>query len=183
MRRNQDVSSFGYGRTSEGRQINMTRLNRYMHLCHTVLSRSQLNAVIKLREAGIIVNNLVVLPSTSNISLANNGTHISLGSRLLTRLMQDPHSGYGPLEEKHYGDLAIKIVEHFLPLFVGTYSAAPYRIDFMDFHPERVLGFLPHELDFTHLRKKNFLLLRNSSALISPLGWRLSKAAILQFFD
>ena len=126
--------------------------HRYMHLCHTVLSRSQLNAVIKLREAGIIANNLVVLPNTSNISLANNGTHISLGSRLLTRLMKDPNSGYGPLEEKHYGDLAIKIVEHFLPLFVGTYSAAPYRIDFMDFHPERVLGFLPHELDFTHLR-------------------------------
>ncbi len=126
--------------------------HRYMHLCHTVLSRSQLNAVIKLREAGIIVNNLMVLPNTSNISLANNGTHISLGSRMLTGLMQDPKSGYGPLEEKHYGDLAIKIVEHFLPLFVGTYSAAPYRIDFMDFHPERVLGFLPHELDFTHLR-------------------------------
>jgi hypothetical protein len=126
--------------------------HRYMHLCHTVLSRSQLNAVIKLREAGIIAHNLVVLPNTSNISLANNGTHISLGSRKLTRLMQDPGSGFGPLEEKHYGDLAIKIVEHFLPLFVGTYSAAPYRIDFMDFHPERVLGFLPHELDFTHLR-------------------------------
>jgi hypothetical protein len=126
--------------------------HRYMHLCHTVLSRSQLNAVIKLREAGIIANNLVVLPNTSNISLANNGTHISLGSRKLSRLMQDPGSGFGPLEEKHYGDLAIKIVEHFLPLFVGTYSAAPYRIDFMDFHPERVLGFLPHELDFTHLR-------------------------------
>jgi hypothetical protein len=126
--------------------------HRYMHLCHKVLSRSQLNAVIKLREAGIIANNLVVLPNTSNISLANNGTHISLGSRRLTRLMQDPASGYGPLEEKHYGDLAIKIIEHFLPIFVGTYSAAPYRIDFMDFHPERVLGFLPHELDFTHLR-------------------------------
>ena len=126
--------------------------HRYMNLCHTVLSRSQLNAVIKLREAGIIANNLVVLPNTSNISLANNGTHISLGSRKLTALMQDPNSGFGPLEEKHYGDLAIKIVEHFLPLFVGTYSAAPYRIDFMDFHPERVLGFLPHELDFTHLR-------------------------------
>lgn len=126
--------------------------HRYMHLCHTVLSRSQLNAVIKLREAGIIANNLIVLPNTSNISLANNGTHISLGSRMLTSLMQDSKSGYGALEEKHYGDLAIKIVEHFLPLFVGTYSAAPYRIDFMDFHPERVLGFLPHELDFTHLR-------------------------------
>ena len=126
--------------------------HRYMHLCHTVLSRSQLNAVIKLRESGIIVNNLMVLPNTSNISLANNGTHISLGSRMLSGLMQDPKSGYGVLEEKHFGDLAIKIVEHFLPLFVGTYSAAPYRIDFMDFHPERVLGFLPHELDFTHLR-------------------------------
>jgi hypothetical protein len=46
----------------------------------------------------------------------------------------------------------IKIVEHFLPLFVGTYSAAPYRLDFADFHPERALGFLAHELNFTHLR-------------------------------
>jgi len=126
--------------------------HHYMHLCHKVLSRSQLNAVIKLREAGIITNNLVVLPNTSNISLANNGTHISMGSRMLTRLMRDPQSGFGPLEERHFGDLAIKIVEHFLPLFVGAYSAAPYRLDFIDFHPERVLGFLPHELDFTHLR-------------------------------
>ena len=50
------------------------------------------------------------------------------------------------------GDLVIKIVEHFLPLFVGTYSAAPYRLDFTDFHPEKALGFLPHELDYTHLR-------------------------------
>jgi len=126
--------------------------HRYMHLCHEVLSRSQLNAVRKLREAGIVANNLVVLPNTSNISLANNGTHISLGSHKLTRMLKDPDSGFGPLEEKHYSDLVIKIVEHFLPLFVGTYSAAPYRIDFMDFHPERMLGFLPHELDFTHLR-------------------------------
>jgi hypothetical protein len=37
-------------------------------------------------------------------------------------------------------------------LFVGAYSAAPYRFDFADFHPEKVLGFLPHELDYTHLR-------------------------------
>ena len=55
-------------------------------------------------------------------------------------------------EEKRLGDLAIKIFEHFLPLFVGTYSAAPYRIDFAQFHPELLLAFLPHELDFTHLR-------------------------------
>jgi hypothetical protein len=126
--------------------------HRYMHLCHTLLSRSHLNAVIKLKEACIVSNNLIVLPNTSNISLANNGTHISMGSRKLTAFLADSNSGFGPLEEKYYGDLAIKIVEHFLSLFVGTYSAAPYRMDFMDFHPERLLGFLPHELDFTHLR-------------------------------
>ncbi|MFH1057718.1 MAG: hypothetical protein V1797_03430 [Pseudomonadota bacterium] len=126
--------------------------HRYMHLCHQVLSRSQLNTLVKLREAGIIQNNLVVLPHTSNISLANNGTHLSLGSRRLGQAMADPHSGFGPGQEKYIGDLVIKFVEHFLPLFVGAYTAAPYRLDFEDFHPERVLGFLPHELDYTHLR-------------------------------
>lgn len=124
----------------------------YMHMCHRVLSRSQLNAVAKLREAGIITSNLVVLPNTSNISLANNGIHVSLGSRKLGALMGDPASGFSAPEEKYVGDLVIKILEHFLPLFVGTYSAAPYRLDFTDFHPESALGFLPHELDFTHLR-------------------------------
>ena len=126
--------------------------HRYMHLCHTVLSRSQLNAVAKLKEAGIITRNLVVMPNTSNISLANNGIHLSLGSRKLTRLMTEKTPGLKPADEKYYGDLAIKIVEHFLSLFVGSYSAAPYRLDFTDFHPEKVLGFLPYELDFTHLR-------------------------------
>ncbi|MBN1141916.1 MAG: hypothetical protein JXB25_09020 [Deltaproteobacteria bacterium] len=125
--------------------------NRYMWLCHEVLSRSQLHAVHKLREAGIIANNLVVLPNVSNISLANNGTHVSLGSRRLTAAVKNT-SGFGEAEEKVLGDLAIKIIEHFLPLFVGTYSAAPYRLGFSDFHPETVLSFLPHELDFTHLR-------------------------------
>jgi len=124
----------------------------YMHLCHEVLSRSQLNAVKKLREAGILTNNLVVLPNLSNISLANNGTHVSLGSRKLTALLSQSGTGFTRLHEKHLGDLAIKVVEHFMPLFVGTYSAAPYRIDFADFHPERVLGYLPHEIDYTHLR-------------------------------
>jgi hypothetical protein len=126
--------------------------HRYMHLCHQVLSRSQLNAVAKLREAGIIVNNLVVLPSVSNTSLANNGTHISLGSRLLTACRAAGTAGYGAVEEKYVGDLAVKISEHFLPLFVGTYSAAPQRLGFADFHPEKALGFLAHELDYTHLR-------------------------------
>ena len=125
---------------------------QYMHLCHQVLSRSQLNAVAKLREAGIITSNLVTLPNTSNISLANNGVHISLGSRRLSALMAQRESGWNGSDEKYAGDLTIKILEHFLPLFTCSYSAAPYRLDFSDFHPEQVLGFLPHELDFTHLR-------------------------------
>jgi hypothetical protein len=107
----------------------------YMILCHQVLSRSHLNAVAKLREAGIINTNLVVLPNTSNISLANNGVHLSLGSRKLTQAMKDGLAGFTPGHEKLVGDLVVKIVEHFLPLFVGNYSAAPYRMDFWDFHP------------------------------------------------
>jgi len=126
--------------------------HHYMGLCHQVLSRSQVNAISKLKEAGIIVNNLVVMPNMSNTSLANNGTHISIGSQKLTNLMMDQTSAFSPVEEKYAGDLVIKIVEHFLTLFVGTYSAAPYRMNFWDFHPEKALGFLPHELDYTHLR-------------------------------
>lgn len=126
--------------------------HEYMHLCHRVLSRSQFNAVLKLREAGIITSNLVSLPNLSNISLANNGTHVSLGSKKLSQLLRNPASGFSARDEKYTGDLVVKIVEHFLPLFVGTYSAAPYRFDFVDFHPEKALGFLPHELDYTHLR-------------------------------
>lgn len=126
--------------------------HRYMHLCHEVLSRSQFNAVAKLRDAGIIAHNLVVLPTVSNTSLANNGTHISLGSRMLTARRAAGDAAYGAAEEKLVGDLAVKISEHFLPLFVGTYSAAPHRLGFADFHPEKALGFLSHELDFTHLR-------------------------------
>ena len=124
----------------------------YMLLCHQVISRSHLNGLAKLREAGIITRNLVVLPHTSNLSLANNGVHVSIGSTKLSRALASPANGFGPGDEKYLGDLVLKIVEHFLPLFVGTYSGAPYRLDFTDFHPERVLGFLAHELDFTHLR-------------------------------
>ena len=126
--------------------------HNYMHLCHEVLSRSHLNAVVKLRDAGILLSNLAILPTISNTSLANNGTHVSLGSRKLSRLFQDSGSGFTRYHEKYLGDLVVKVFEHFLPLFVGTYSAAPYRFDFGEFHPETVLGFLPHELDYTHLR-------------------------------
>jgi hypothetical protein len=124
-----------------------------MKLCHEVLSRSQLNAVARLRDAGIVTSNLVVLPNTSNASLSNNGFHVSLGSERLTAALRGSASGFDDRHEKYVGDLVIKIVEHFLPLFVGVYSAAPYRLDFTDFHPERALAYLPHQLDFTHLRK------------------------------
>jgi hypothetical protein len=124
----------------------------YMALCHQTLSRSQLNAVGKLREAGVITRNLVVLPNTSNVSLANNGVHVSLGSDMLTARLQARDALFTPAAEKSVGDLAIKIIEHFLPLFVGTYSAAPYRFSFEDLHPETALGFLPHELAPTHVR-------------------------------
>ncbi len=124
----------------------------YMALCHQTLSRSQLNAIGKLREAGVITRNLVVLPNTSNVSLANNGVHVSLGSGRLSAAVEAGERGFGREHEKYVGDLIIKIVEHFLPLFVGTYTAAPYRLAFQDFHPERALSFLPHQLDYTHLR-------------------------------
>ena len=83
--------------------------HEYMHLCHQVLSRSQFNAVLKLREAGIITNNLVSLPNLSNISLANNGTHVSLGSLKLSSLLSDSSSGYTRHHEKYLGDLVVKI--------------------------------------------------------------------------
>ncbi|HQU32362.1 MAG: hypothetical protein HRU72_04595 [Planctomycetia bacterium] len=124
----------------------------YMHLCHQVLSRSLRTAMGKLHKANIIASYTAVLSNTSNISLANNGTHLSLGSVRLSSYLREDVSGFARLYEKHLGDLVIKIVEHFLPLFVGTYSAAPYRMDFTDFRPEKALGFLPHELDCMHLQ-------------------------------
>ncbi len=121
---------------------------QYMRSCHEILSRSRWHAITKLRDSGVIHTDLVVLPNLCDASLANNGVHVTLGSRMLGELFGHDR----PEEEKCVGDLTTKIVEHFLPLFVGTYSAAPYRIDFENFHAEKVLGFLPHQLHSTHLR-------------------------------
>jgi hypothetical protein len=60
---------------------------------------------------------------------------------------------------------------------VGTYSAAPYRIGFIDFHPEKILAFLPHQLDFTHLRMlwrrwKKKAHLRIFGQPLTPFGWK-----------
>lgn len=125
---------------------------RYMELCHLSLSRSNLNAIEKLKDAGIIKNNLIILPNTSNTSLTNNGIHISIGSKFLTKKLKENPTKFNQSAEKYYSDLVIKIVEHFIPLLTVNYSASPYRIPFHDTHPEKILGFLPHELDFTHLR-------------------------------
>lgn len=157
----------------------------YMGLCHRMLSRSQLNTLAKLRESGILTRNLVVLPNTSNTCLANNGTHISLGSRRLGELLRG--GDFGAADEKYLGDLVIKIVEHFLPLFVGTYSAAPMRMDFEDFHPERALGFLPHELDYSHLRMiwrrwKKKAKLKVCGRPLTPFGPPLMDRTIARIF-
>ncbi len=159
----------------------------YMCLCHRILSASQLNAVAKMKDAGIITRNLIVLPTLSNISLANNGVHISMGSAKLSKMMADKDSGFGPAHEKYLGDLVIKIIEHFIPLFVNTYSAAPYRIGFEDFHPEKILAFLPHQLDFTHLRMiwrrwKKKAHLRVFGQPLTPFGWRVLDKSIARTF-
>lgn len=161
--------------------------HQYMILCHEVLSRSRLNAIWKLREAGIISRDLVVFPGVSNTSLTNNGTHVSLGSLRQTEILREGHPGFTPRDEKYVGDFVIKIVEHFMPLLVGTYSAAPYRFDYSDFLPEHMLGFLPHEIDFTHLRmlwhrwkaKADLRILR---APLPPFGIRPLDRAIGSLF-
>jgi len=60
--------------------------HEYMHLCHRVLSRSQFNAVLKLREAGINTKQpgfgCLIFP----ISLAKRN-HVSLGSLKLSSLL------------------------------------------------------------------------------------------------
>lgn len=160
----------------------------YMHLCHRVLSRSRLNTLSKLKDAGIVTSNLVVLPDISDVSLADNGTHISFGSRKITALLKQGAPDFSPSDEKYLGDLSIKICEHFLPLFVGTYSAAPYRIDFEDFHPEKILGFLPHELDYTHLRMlwkqwKKKAALKIFGRPVTPFGPELLDQAIRKSFS
>ena len=145
----------------------------YMHLCHQVLSRARLNSLSRLKEAGLVNSNLVVLPSASNISLANNGIHVSLGSRRLSQALQNV-SSFNLAHEKYLGDLVIKFVEHFLPLFVGSYSAAPYRLDFADFHPEQALSFLPYQLDYTHLRMLWRRWKKKAHLKARPFGFRLT---------
>ena len=123
----------------------------YMHTCHETLSHSRMHAGARLMEAGILKPH-VVESMVCDTSLLNNGTHLSLGSLRLGDYLRDRPEHLAMAEEKYLGDLTTKIVEHFLPLFVGLYSAAPARLAPADLRPERALGFLPHELGSAHLR-------------------------------
>lgn len=124
------------------------RKHTYMHLCHETLGHSRRGARGRVLQAGL-GGPWRVTPLPCDTSLLNNGTHVSLGSFALGARLA---AGAPAADEKYLGDLVSKIVEHFLPLSVGTLSAAPWRLSGSDMRPERALGFLPQELRAEHLR-------------------------------
>lgn len=151
---------------------------RYMQLCHETLSRSRQHAHARQTGAGIgrasVVERLVC-----DTSLLNNGTHLSLGSRALSRAFAAPG---GDVAEKYLGDLAAKIIEHFLPLFVGLYSAAPARLAPADLKPERALGFLPNELSAGFLRLTWASWKRKAGLFAALKGDFIPDARLLDYF-
>jgi len=150
----------------------------YMHLCHETLSRSRQHAQARLTAAGFrrarVVERLVC-----DTSLLNNGTHLSLGSRLLGAAYEAPEAAAA---EKYLGDVAAKVIEHFLPLFVGLYSAAPARLAPDDLKPERALGFLPHELSAPFLRLTWQSWKRKAGMLSALKGDVVPDARLLDYF-
>lgn len=153
----------------------------YMHVCHETLSRSRMHAGVRLMEAGIMKPH-VVESMVCDTSLLNNGTHLSLGSLQLGEYLRAQPEATAVAEEKYLGDLATKIVEHFLPLFVGLYSAAPARLAPADLRPERALGFLPHELGSTHLRL-TWQSWKRKAGLFAPLkGDMVPDQRLLDYF-
>lgn len=151
---------------------------RYMHLCHETLSRSRQHAVARLIGADIgrmtVVERLVC-----DTSLLNNGMHLSLGSRALGQAFTAPGGAHA---EKYLGDLAAKIVEHFLPLFVNLYSAAPARLAPADLKAERALGFLPNELSAPFLRL-TWASWKRKAGVLAPLkGDFVPDARLLDYF-
>jgi hypothetical protein len=110
------------------------------------------NTIAKLRESGILTKNLVVLPNTSNTCLANNGTHISMGSARLGALMQGG-GDLRPGEEKYLGDLTIKIVEHFCPSSSAPTAPRPLAHGFRGTStPRRPWASCPTNSTTTNLR-------------------------------
>jgi hypothetical protein len=153
----------------------------YMHVCHETLSRSRMHAGARLMEAGIMKPH-VVESMVCDTSLLNNGTHLSLGSLQLGEYLRAQPQPTAVAEEKYLGDLATKIVEHFLPLFVGLYSAAPARLAPADLRPERALGFLPHELGSAHLRL-TWQSWKRKAGLLAPLkGDMVPDQRLLDYF-
>lgn len=153
----------------------------YMHVCHETLSHSRMHAGARLLEAGIMKPH-VVERMVCDTSLLNNGTHLSLGSLRLGEYLHAQPEPMAVAEEKYLGDLATKIVEHFLPLFVGLYSAAPARLAPADLRPERALGFLPHELGSAHLRL-TWQSWKRKAGLLAPLkGDMVPDQRLLDYF-
>jgi hypothetical protein len=155
---------------------------RYMHVCHETLSHSRMHAGARLMEAGIMKPH-VVERMVCDTSLLNNGTHLSLGSLRLGEYLRTQPQATAVAEEKYLGDLATKIIEHFLPLFVGLYSAAPARLAPADLRPERALGFLPHELGSAHLRL-TWQSWKRKAGLLAPLkGDMVPDQRLLDYFS
>jgi hypothetical protein len=149
---------------------------RYMHLCHETLSRSRQHAHARLHACGIgrapTVERMV-----SDTSLLNSGLHLSLGSRALGVAFDGV-----PAAEKYLGDLVSKIVEHFIPLFIGLYAAAPARLAPEALRPEEALGFLPNELSPAFLRLTWQSWKRKAGLLAGLKGDFLPDARLLDYF-
>lgn len=122
----------------------------YMGRCHETLSRARVVANGRIRAAGLGVGqSLSAMPVDT--TLLNNGVHVSLGSRIQADMATGSPSG--ARLEKFYGDLVSKLFEYFLPLFVGTYSAAPSWLPVAPLRPEHTLGLLPLQLTAPQLRR------------------------------
>lgn len=151
----------------------------YMHLCHETLSRSRLAASARLRREGIgLSRDVTRLPCDT--SLLNSGTHVSLGSKVFGEIAVDGSAGAAT--EKWYGDLVTKVFEHFLPLFVGTYAAAPARLPVSPLRPEQTLGFLPLELAAPQLRQTWAAWRRKAGLLGTLRGDIVPDARLLDYF-
>lgn len=150
----------------------------YMRLCHATLSRSRQHAHARLGAAGIARAGAVAR-LVCDTSLLNNGVHLSLGSRRLGAAFDGEA---GARAEKYLGDLAAKIVEHFLPLFPGLYSAAPMRLAPADLRPERALGFLPNELGAPFLRLTWQSWRRKAGLLAALKGDVVPDARLLDYY-
>ncbi len=149
----------------------------YMRLCHATLSRSRQHAHARLIGAGV-TGAKVVERLVCDTSLLNNGVHLSLGSNHLSTAF----AAGGAAAEKYLGDLVAKIVEHFLPLFAGLYSAAPARLAPAELRAGRALGFVPNELSSPFLRLTWQAWKRKAGLLAALKGDFVPDARLLDYY-